>query len=161
MGTWKRSVDVPKFDDDRLGHSSLILADHMERVPSKDVGTGNFVIGNTKVVPRVPATISTPVVFHRAQNLNFWMQVYTLGIGDDKRNDATIEYEVLESATKKQVLDSQESASKLNPNADQLTLEKTMPLGSLEPGRYQVMIKVNDGVSKQTVAESAPFIVEQ
>ncbi len=161
VGTWKRSVDVPKFDDDRLGHSSLILADHMERVPSKDVGTGNFVIGNTKVIPRVSATITSPVVFHRAQNLNFWMQIYNLGIGDNKRNDATIEYQILDSATNKQVLDSQESASKLNPNADQLTLEKTMPLGSLEPGRYQVVIKVNDGVSKQAIAESAPFIVEQ
>ncbi len=161
VGTWKRSVDVPKFDDDQLGHSSLILADHMERVPSKDVGTGNFVIGNTKVVPRVPATITTPVVFHRAQNLNFWMQVYNLGIGDNKRNDATIEYQILETATNKQVLDAQEEAGKLNPNADQLTLEKTMPLASLEPGRYQVVIKVNDGVSKHSIAESAPFIVEQ
>ena len=160
VGTWRRSVDVPKFDDDRLGHSSLILADHMEHVPSKDVGTGNFVIGNTKVIPRVPSTITTPVVFHRAQNLNFWMQVYNLGIGDNKRNDATIEYQIMD-ASNKQVLDSLESAAKLNPNADQLTLEKTMPLGSLEPGRYQVTIKVNDGVSKQVTAESVPFIVEQ
>jgi GWxTD domain-containing protein len=161
VGTWKRSVDVPKFDDDQLGHSSLILAEHMERVPSKDVGTGNFVIGNTKVVPRVPATISTPVIFHRAQNLNFWMQVYNLGIGENKRNDATIEYQILDTATNKQILNTQESAEKLNPNADQLTLEKTMPLASLEPGRYQVVIKVNDGVSKHSIAESAPFIVEQ
>jgi GWxTD domain-containing protein len=161
VGVWKRSVDVPKYDDDRLSTSSLILAGLMERVPSKDVGAGNFVIGNTKVIPRVPATISTPVTFHRAQNLNFWMQVYNLGIGDNKRNDATIEYQVLDLATNKQILDSQESAAKLNPNADQLTLEKTMPLASLEPGRYQVTIKVNDGVSKQQIAQSAPFIVEQ
>ena len=84
LGVWRRSVDVPKFDEDRLASSSLILADQMERVPSKDVGTGNFVIGNTKIRPRVPATISTPVVFHRAQNLNFWMQVYNLGIGDNQ-----------------------------------------------------------------------------
>ena len=89
------------------------------------------------------------------------MQFYNLGIGDNKRNDATIEYQILESATNKQILNSQESAAKLNPNADQLTLEKTMPLQALEPGRYQVIIKVNDGVSKQTLAESAPFIVEQ
>ncbi|HLI77121.1 MAG TPA: GWxTD domain-containing protein [Acidobacteriaceae bacterium] len=161
VGTWKRSVDVPKFDDDQLGHSSLILADHMERVPSKDVGTGNFVIGNTKVIPRVPPTIAAPVVFHRAQNLNFWMQVYNLGIGENKRNDATIEYQIVNVASNKSILDSEESAAKLNPNADQLTLEKTMPLGSLEPGRYQVTIKVNDGVSKHSIAESAPFIVEQ
>lgn len=161
LGKFLRSLEVPKFDDDRLGHSSLILAGEMERVPTKDVGTGNFVIGNTKVVPRVPPTISTPVTFHRGQNLNFWMQVYNLGIGDNRKNDATIEYQVLDLATNKQILDSQESAAKLNPNADQLTLEKTMPLASLTPGHYQVTIKVNDGVSKQQIAESAPFNVEQ
>jgi GWxTD domain-containing protein len=161
MGTWRRSIEVPEFQDDQLASSSLILADQMERVPSKDVGTGNFVIGNTKLRPRVPAAVAAPVTFHRAQNLNFWMQVYNLGIGDNKRNDATIEYQVTDMTTNKQVLLAQESAAKLNPNADQLTLEKTMPLASLEPGRYQVTIKVNDGVSKQQIAESAPFIVEQ
>jgi GWxTD domain-containing protein len=161
MGTWRRSIEVPEFQDDQLASSSLILADQMERVPSKDVGTGNFVIGNTKLRPRVPAAVAAPVTFHRAQNLNFWMQVYNLGIGDNKRNDATIEYQVTDMTTNKQVLLAQESAAKLNPNADQLTLEKTMPLASLEPGRYQVTIKVNDGVSKQLIAESAPFIVEQ
>jgi GWxTD domain-containing protein len=162
VGIWRRSLDVPKFDEDQLSSSSLILADQMERVPSKDVGTGNFVIGNTKLRPRVPPTISTPVTFHRAQNLNFWMQVYNLRISDStKKNDATIEYQILDLATNKQILDVQDSAGKLNPNADQLTLEKTMPLASLEPGRYQVTIKVNDGISKQQIAQSAPFIVEQ
>jgi GWxTD domain-containing protein len=161
MGAWRRSVDVPEFDDDRLASSSLILAGEMERVPSKDVGAGSFVIGNTKVVPRVPPTFAAPVTFHRAQNLNFWMQVYNLGIGENKRNDATIEYQILNMATNKSVLEMQESASKLNPNADQLTLEKTMPLAGLEPGKYQVTIKVNDGILKQTINQSAPFIVEQ
>ena len=118
-------------------------------------------IGNTKLTPRVPPTVTTPVTFHRAQNLNFWMQVYNLGIGDNKRNDAKIEYQVLDLATNKQVLVSEESAAKLNPNADQLTLEKSMPLASLQPGKYQVTIKVDDGVSKQQLAESVPFFVVQ
>jgi hypothetical protein len=133
----------------------------MERVPSKDVGAGNFVIGNTKVIPRVPPTVSGPVTYHRAQNLNFWMQVYNLGIGENKKNDATIDYQVLDLATNKEILAMHESAAKLNPNADQLTLEKTMPLASLVPGKYQVTIKVNDGISKQQIAQSAPFTVEQ
>jgi GWxTD domain-containing protein len=161
VGTWRRSIDVPEFDDDRLASSSLILASDMERVPSKDVGAGSFVIGNTKVVPRVPPAVSAPVTYHRAQNLNFWMQVYNLGINENKKNDATIDYQVLDLATNKEILAMHESAAKLNPNADQLTLEKTMPLASLEPGKYQVTIKVNDGVSKQQIAQSAPFTVEQ
>ena len=67
VGVWRRSVNVPKYDDDRLSASSLILADQMERVPSKDIGAGNFVIGNTRLRPRVPAGIALPVTFHRAQ----------------------------------------------------------------------------------------------
>jgi len=160
IGRWTRSINVPKYDDDRLSASSLILADQMERVPSKDIGSGSFVIGNTRIRPRVPAELSAPVTFNRSQSLNFWMQVYNLGIDEkSKQNGATIEYLVTDMATNKQVLETQELSSKLSPNSDQVTLEKSMPLASLQPGKYQVTIKVNDGVSKQQIAESAPFIV--
>jgi GWxTD domain-containing protein len=161
IGRWQRSVNVPRYDDDRLAASSLILADQMERVPSKDIGQGDFVIGNTHIRPRVASGIAAPVTFHRGQNLNFWMQVYNLGIDDkSKQNGATINYEIMDLATNKAILNSQELTSKTNPNADQVTIEKSLPLASLQPGKYQVNIKVNDGVSKQQIAESAPFIVD-
>ena len=35
-----------------------------------------------------------------------------------------------------------------------------MPLASLQPGKYMVKISVNDSVSKQTIAQTAPFTVE-
>ena len=162
VGRWTRSINVPKFDDDTLGHSSLILADQMERVPSKEIGGGNFVIGNTHIRPRVAVngTVASPVSFNRAQNLNFWMQVYNLGIDEkSKQNNATIHYEIMDLGTNKLVLNTQELASALSPNADQLTLEKSLPLASLQPGQYQVKIKVNDGVTKQETEESAKFTV--
>jgi GWxTD domain-containing protein len=161
LGRWQRSVNVPKYDDDQLAHSSLILADQMYRVPSKDVGAGNFVIGNTHVRPRVPSGIAVPINFHRSQNLNFWMQVYNLGIGTNKQNGATIEYQIRDLATNKNILETSEQTAKLNPNADQVTLEKSLPLASLMPGKYEVSIKVNDGVKKQQFAETAPFTVDE
>jgi hypothetical protein len=152
---------VPKFDDDRLSASSLILASSMSRVPSKEIGAGSFVIGNTKVVPSVSTGPQVPVSFKKADKLNFWMQVYNLGIDDkSKQNNAEIEYVVTDMATQKQVLDTTESTTKVNPNADQVTLEKSLPLGSLQPGKYQLAIKVNDGVSKQQISQTAPFLVE-
>jgi hypothetical protein len=161
VGKWERSINVPKFDDDTLGHSSLILAGDMERVPSKDIGAGNFVIGNTKLIPRVSNGSVGPVSFHRGQNLNFWMQVYNLGIDEkSKQNDATIDYQILNLETNKPVLQAQESTAKLSPNSDQLTLEKSLSLASLQPGKYQVSIKVNDGVTKQQTEESAKFTVD-
>ena len=160
IGRWQRSVNVPKYDDDQLAHSSLILADQMYRVPSKDVGAGNFVISNTHIRPRVPTGVAVPINFHRSQNLNFWMQVYNLGIGENKQNGATIEYQIRDLATNKDVLDTSEQTAKLNPNADQVTLEKSLPLASLTPGKYEVSIKVNDGVKKQQFAETASFTVD-
>jgi GWxTD domain-containing protein len=161
IGRWQRSLNVPRYDDDRLASSSLILAGSMDRVPSRDIGAGNFVIGDTHIVPRVPSGISAPVTFHRGQNLNFWMQVYNLGIDEkSKQNGATIEYQILDMATNKAILQTQELTSKTNPNSDQITIEKSLPLASLTPGKYQVSIKVNDGVTKQQIAESAPFIVD-
>ena len=161
IGRWERSVNVPKYDDDQLSHSSLILADSMYRVPTKDIGAGNFVIGNTHITPRVPTGIAVPINFHRTQNLNFWMQLYNLGIDEkNKQNSATIQYEIMDLATNKPVLDASELTAKINPNADQVTLEKSLPLASLQPGKYSVSIKVNDGVKKQQFAESAPFTVD-
>ena len=164
VGTWRRSIKVPKFDDDQLDHSSLILADVMERVPSKDIGAGNFVIGNTRIRPRVAVNQAVPVTFHRSQNLKFWMQVYNLGIDEhSKQNGATIEYQIsqiTDQGTSKVMLDASETTNKLSPNADQVTLEKSVPLASLQPGNYQVSIKVNDGVKKQHFDETVKFIVD-
>lgn len=161
IGRWERSINVPKYDDDHLASSSLILADQMERVPSKDIGAGNFVIGNTRLRPRVPTGVQVPVIFHRRQNLNFWMQVYNLGIDEkSKQNGATIEYQILDLATNKSILLSSETTNKLSPNSDQVTLEKSLPLASVQPGKYKVTIKVNDGILKQEIAESASFTVD-
>ncbi|GAC1658246.1 MAG: hypothetical protein NVS9B15_19810 [Acidobacteriaceae bacterium] len=160
VGRFTQALNVPKYDDDTLGHSSLILADEMWRVGSKEIGAGNFVIGDTHVRPRVSAGPAIPVSFNRTQNLNFWMQVYNLGIDEkSKQNNATIQYQILDLSTNKAVLDTQEPASKLSPNADQLTLEKTLPLGSLQPGNYQVSVIVNDLVNKTKIQESKKFVL--
>jgi GWxTD domain-containing protein len=160
VGTYARAFEVPKYDDDRLAASSLILADKMEQVPSKQIGAGNFVIGNTYIRPRVSSVANRPVSFHRNQNLNFWMQVYNLGIDTKtKHNDAMLDYQVKDLDTNKMLLDTTEPSVKISPNSDQVTVEKSMPLASLQPGKYQITVKVDDGVSKQQLVQSAPFEV--
>ncbi len=161
VGTWAQGIVVPKYDDERLAASSLILADKMERVPSKQIGTGEFIIGNTFIRPRVSANVLTPVTFHQNQNLSFWMQIYNLGIDDkSKQNAATVQYQIVDMATNKMIVDTSEDSKKYGANSDQLTVEKTLALASLSPGKYQVRIKVNDSISKQEIAQMAPFTVE-
>jgi GWxTD domain-containing protein len=160
-GTWSKSLIVPDFADDRLDASSLIVADQMEQVASKNVGTGNFVIGSTKVRPRVASSDGKPISFKRNQKLNFWMQVYNLGL-DDKTHkpSATIDYYVDDAATNKNVIHTVESTDHMGNIGDQMTLQKTLLASNLVPGTYRIRIKVNDNVSKQTVDPSATFAVE-
>jgi GWxTD domain-containing protein len=161
LGVWAQAVNVPKYDDDKLSASSLILANRMELVPSKEIGAGNFVIGNTKLLPAVTSNPTIPASFQRSQKLNFWMQVYNLGIDEkSKQNSATIQYQIIDLASNKAVLDMQEDSKKLSASSDQVTLERSVPLANLQPGKYQIRIKVNDSISNQEIAESAPFTVE-
>jgi len=161
IGTWAQGVKVPKYDDEKLETSSLILADKMERVPSKQIGSGNFVIGNTYIRPRVASNPVTPISFARNQKLNFWMQVYNLGIDEkSKSNAATVQYIITNTDSNKTVLDTSEDSKTIGGNSDQLTVEKSVPLTNLVPGKYKVVIKINDSVSKQEIVQSAPFSVE-
>jgi GWxTD domain-containing protein len=160
-GLWSSRLQVPSYDDDRLSSSSLIVADVMAPVSTKEIGTGQFVIGNTKIRPRVGSANGKPVVFKRNQKVYFWMQVYNLGT-DDKTHkpSATVEYNVINAATNKAVIHTVESTEQMGNIGDQVTLEKPLSASSLEPGVYRIQIKVNDNISKQTVDPSATFAVE-
>src|SRR5256712_2013597 len=160
-GSWSKGIVVPEYNDDKLSASSLIVADQMEPVAAKNVGTGNFVIGTMKVRPRVPSSDGKPVVFKRNQKMNFWMQVYNLGV-DDKthKSSATVEYDVVNAATNKPVVHTVESTEQMGNVGDQVTLQKSISAANLDPGVYRIQIKVNDKVSKQTVDPSATFAVE-
>ena len=161
-GIFSRSYTVPDFGDEKLSSSTLILADQMEPVPAREVGTGNFVIGTNKVRPKVRPADGKPASFTKKEKVNFWLQVYNLGV-DQKTNkpSATVEYQVVNTATNQHVLDFTESTAQMGNVGEQVTLGKTLQLGQLDPGVYQVTIKVNDQISKQTISPTAKFAVQQ
>lgn len=162
VGIYGRGIEVPTFHDEKLGTSSLILADSMHTVSSREIGNGNFILGNTFVRPRVSDTPSAPVKFKRTQELNFWMQVYNLGIDEaTKSNQAQVTYQILDGASGAVLLEKQVNSKELGEeHSDQLTVAKGLPIAGLQPGKYKVTIKVNDAISKQEIVQSAPFVVE-
>ncbi len=159
-GSWSHAIVIPDFSEDKLSSSSLIIADQMEPVATKNVGTGNFVIGTMKVRPRVAPSDGKPISFKRNQKLNFWMQVYNLSV-DEKTHkpSATFEYNVTD-ANNKAVIHTVESTDTMGNVGDQVTLQKTLSAANLQPGLYKIEIRVNDNLSKQTVDPTATFAVE-
>ncbi len=160
LGSVRQKISVPEFSDDKLASSSLIVADVMEMAPATEISAGNFVIGTDKVRPRV-ASSGKPAKFKRNQKVNLWMQVYNLAVDQQTRKpSATVVYEVRDVATNKPVIYLTETADQLVNRGDHVTLHQSLAPNKLGPGVYEVTIKVNDLVSKQTIAPTAKFSVE-
>ena len=88
------------------------------------------------------------------------MQFYNLGIDEaTKSNSATVTYQIADS-TGTIILQKELESKDLGAHSDQLTVEKTLSIAGLEPGKYNVTVKINDAISKQEIAQSAPFVVE-
>lgn len=150
VGTLEQRLAVPRFDSDQLAHSSLILADLIERVPLKQVGAGQFVLGNTKVRPVVNEE------FTRQERMGIYLQVYNLGVDEQThRPNATIAYDILQGD--KNVFHHAESTAELDRAGQQITIEKVLPLQSFQPGEYKLQIKVTDQVRNQSITPTARF----
>jgi len=148
-------VDVPRYDDETLASSSMILADVLERVPTRSIGTGQFVIGASKVRPRVGES------FHKEEKLGVFAQFYNFA-PDEKtqKPNGSIEYEVVKQGSNQRVLDFTEDVTSIDgASANQVTVEKLLPLQSFELGKYTLKMTVTDRNRNQKVTTSGDFTV--
>ena len=115
----------------------------------KDIGLGQFVLGDVKVRPKMDKT------FVPSDAMGVFLQVYNLKV-DDKTHkaDASVEYRVSkagEGATSPPMLKFAIPSDKLPEHGEELTLENMITLGSLAPGKYKLEVAVTDNLAKQTI----------
>jgi GWxTD domain-containing protein len=153
VGVVNTNLRVPRYEDDKLSSSSLILADQIQRVSAKDIGVGQFVLGDVKVRPKMDSTFATN------DNLGIFLQIYNLKV-DDKTHkaNASVQYRVMKDKTS--VLKFDEGSDQINQRGDELTLEKALALKSLAPGKYKLEVQVTDNVTKESITPTADFTVK-
>ena len=152
VGTISQRLQVPRFPDDKLQLSSLILADIVENLPPSQIGSGSFILGGNKVRPNVSDD------FRHDRNLNLWFQVYNLKLDEATRKpSATVELLITKNG--REVKREVEQASELSNAAAQMTLAKTLPLKDFDPGEYSVQVKVTDNLTKDVIASAEKFTV--
>jgi len=156
MTTYPMALNVPHFDDEKLASSSLILADLIEKVPTRSIGTGQFVIGDTKVRPRLTDT------FERSEKLGIYTQFYNFSPDEKtKKPNASIEYDITKTGAAQPVLHYTEEVTTIpGASSQQVTVEKLLPLQSLEPGQYTLNMKVVDRNNNQTLSPTANFTIK-
>jgi hypothetical protein len=152
--TYEQRIDVPRFDEDQLAMSTLVLADQIEKLPINSIGTGQFVIGPSKVRPRVNTR------FRRDEKVGIYMRVYNFQPNAlTHKPDGEVEYQVVKNGTNEMVLDFTEDLSQLMGGAAQMTIQKLLPLQNFAPGDYTLKMKVVDKTRNQTLTPSATFTV--
>jgi GWxTD domain-containing protein len=155
MNNYEVALNIPRYEDEKLGASSLILADQIEKVPTRSIGTGQFVIGTSKVRPRLSES------FKRDEKMGLYLQLYNF-LPDEKtqKPNGTIDYEIVKKGNNEKVLEFSEELNTLeNASATQVTIEKILPLKTMEPGQYLLRLKVTDKNTKQILNQAAAFTV--
>jgi GWxTD domain-containing protein len=156
VGVVNTRLQVPRYEDDKLETSSLIMADgaKLEHVPSKQIGTGQFVLGSTKVVPRLDGE------FNSNEKLGIYMQVYNLK-PDEKTHKSSANFVYTVRKGDQQVMQFKETSEEMKQTGEQVTIERLLPLGTLTPGKYSLEVVATDGLSNKTITKSADFVIKQ
>jgi GWxTD domain-containing protein len=153
IGVVNSRLAVPRYEDDKLEASSLILADQIEHVPAKQIGAGQFVLGSSKVRPRLEADFTT------ADKLGIYMQVYNLK-PDEKTHKSSANFQYTVKKGNEQVMQFKETSTEMKQTGDQVTIERLLPLATLVPGKYTLEVNATDTLSNQTISRTADFTVK-
>ena len=155
VGVVNSRLAVPRYQDDKLEASSLILADQIEHVPAKQIGTGMFVLGSSKVRPKLEADFTT------AERLGIYMQVYNLKPDDaTHKSSANFEFTVKKGNQPVPGMQFKETSADMKQTGQQVTIERWMPLSTLPPGKYTLEVDAKDTNSNQTISRTADFTVK-
>jgi GWxTD domain-containing protein len=154
MNNYEMAITVPRFEDERLGASSLILADMIEKVPTKNIGAGQFVIGTSKVRPRVNES------FTQAEKMGIYQALYNF-TPDEKtqKPSGSVTYEIAKADGEKVIEFTEALAEIPGASANQVIIEKLLPLQSFAPGRYTLKLKVKDIIGDQSLEQTSSFTV--
>jgi GWxTD domain-containing protein len=155
LSIYEVAITVPHLDPDKLSSSTLILADVMEKVPSKSIGAGQFVIGDTKVRPRMDD------VFRHDEKMGIYLKLYNFGAEEGSHLPAgQVEYEVVKNGTNERIFNFTEEVGQIpGASTSQVTVEKLLPLNTLAPGQYTLRLRVTDKNRNQTLTPSVQFTV--
>jgi len=156
LNNYAAALEVPRFDRDKLTSSDLILASTIERLPLKNLSeNAMFAIGNREVRPRLGDR------FTSEEKLGIYLEFYNFKPDDTTHKPSgSIEYEIDRAGSNENVLDfSEDIRSIADASPSQVTIAKTFPLTTFQPGIYTLTVKAFDKNGNQTAQRQKNFTV--
>jgi GWxTD domain-containing protein len=153
IGILGTALRVPHFEEEKLDASSLILADQIEPVSSREIGKGQFVLDSYRVRPSLSRE------FSGSDKLGIYLQLYNLKLDETShKTRVSVAYRITKD--QQQVWHTVETPEHLHQGGEQLTIERFIPVSSLAPGRYTIEVTGIDLLTDETVIRSSDFTVK-
>jgi GWxTD domain-containing protein len=156
IGTTSTGIMVPKYTDENLECSTIILADSITTIPDTSDQLEQFVIGDLKILPNVKSE------FPAGRNLIPYVQIYNATIDQTSLQPSLeVTYTITNPTDGKVVTQIQD----LSGNTIQFfSGQRVVILGKistkgLEPGTYKLEVKTLDRISNRTVVAPTTFKV--
>ena len=115
---------------------------------------GQFVIGQTKVIPNVSGT------YQKGQPVGVYMQIYNAGI-DQTTLRPSVDVDYVLTKDGKELGRHTEDWKGMSDAGQRLTLARLIDTRPLTPGEYELSIRIRDRVSGQSLSPAAKFTVVQ
>ncbi|MBI4850472.1 MAG: GWxTD domain-containing protein [Acidobacteria bacterium] len=156
-GIIHEGFEVPKYSNDKLQSSTLVVADVVESLNGR-VAAGAFIFGPNKVRPNVSQE------FKQGQSVGVYVQAYNVQIDQaELRPKITAEYIISKDGKEVRRFkeDGKVKTVDLDGNGQQVTLGRMIPVNDLVPGTYEVKAWIKDEVSGQIVEPKGNFIIAE
>ncbi|HSR69827.1 MAG TPA: GWxTD domain-containing protein [Acidobacteriota bacterium] len=154
IGVRAMGLRPPRFEEDALSASSLVLSDFIVPAQEGNQEEQMFLLGDVLVRPRLDATFSPQDYFA------VYTQLHNVGVDQSSlRPDFEIRYRITKDG-KTQLQQTDETGNSVqyfSPN--RMVLIKRLPLNGLKPGAYQIEVEYVDRIRQTTIARTATFRV--
>ena len=105
--------------------------------------------------PRIP---NLSGVFRRNQSVGVYLQIYNAATDQTTLRPATdVEYVLLRNG--KELSKQNEDWRQINDAGQRLTLTRLIDTRNLEPGEYQIQVRIRDQVSGETITPAGTFTI--
>ena len=151
IGTLERRLEVPRFDDGKLTISSVLLAASIE-AEAAGASSSNFMLGDLKIVPKTDDT------FRTSESLGLYLQIYNFAVDAEKSHPVIkVEYGVARKGQQPEAW--RDSTSMVRFAGSYCRLARMVNLSRLEPGSYELRVRIRDSLSGQVAESSASFSI--
>ncbi len=156
MGSTSLGLTVPKYEEEQLQTSTIILANSISQAPTNSDRLDQYVIGDLKVLPNVRSE------YLPGQNLISYTQIYNMALDQTTMEPSLDVTFTVKSEDRiiQQVQGKPENSAQLF-YGQRVVLLGRIPLTDFAAGKYTLEIQVSDNIANRRVTTSTNFTVHQ